>query len=427
MRYAKLIIWATLVCASPAMEARMLDQIVAVVEDEVILEQELTNEVASLIRNLRRQKVAIPPLSIVREQILERLIMSHLQLQLAQKSGITISDTIIAKSVEDIAARNNLSVDEFGDALAQEGITLQTFADNTRKSMTISRLLARQVGARVRISDGQIQHYLKTQGEVAVQSIQYNVGHILLVLAASAKPAAVRKVRKKANKVLADLRLGVDFAEVSAAVTNNNKFSKAGELGFRPLSQLPSLFADAVGKMKKGEVADLISSLSGIHIIKLLDIKGLASHTQTITHARHILLKTNALLTDTKAQQKLQDLRGEILAGGDFAQLATANSDDKTSAINGGDLGRVNSGDLVPQFAQVMGQLPINAISEPVQTQFGWHIIQVLAREEKDNTDNFKNNQIRQLLRKRQVDEATEIWLRRLRDESYVHIYADRL
>ena len=226
---------------------------------------------------------------------------------------------------------------------------------------------------------------------------------------------------------MADLRGGKDFKEMAIGVSNDDNALKGGDLGWRSIGQIPTLFTDVVSSMKQGDVSDPIRSPSGFHIIKVLEMEGSGQHIITKTKVRHILIKTNELVDDAEAQKRLLALRERIVDGDDFAGLSRAHSDDKGSAINGGSLDWVTPGALVPPFEEAMNKLAINEISQPVQTQFGWHLIQVLGRESQDNSDQFKKDKIRDEIRKRKIEEETELWLRRLRDEAYVEIDQDRL
>jgi len=407
--------------------AELLDRIVAVVENDVILDRELTLEVNHIVTKLRANQVTMPPAFILRKQVLERMIIDKLQQQLAKRSGIQVSDEMLTASVTDIAARNGLTMNEFRQELASQGIDFKSFEENIRHEIIVNQLKAREIGARIKVTDREVTHYLETQGGSRENKVQYHLGHILVSLPEEASPENIQQARKKAEKIIQDLREGADFKQTAIAVSNGGNALKGGDLGWRTLATIPTLFVDKVSKMNEGEIADLIRSPSGFHIIKLLEVKGLDKHVITKTRARHILIKTNELIDDAEAQKRLKTLRQRILDGDDFATLARSNSDDKGSALNGGDLGWVGPGDLVPVFESTMNRLAINEISEPIQTQFGWHIIQVLERQTQDNSVEYKKNKAREEIRKLKIEEETELWLRRLRDEAYVDINLDRL
>ncbi|BBL59359.1 chaperone SurA [Methylomonas koyamae] len=408
-------------------QAQVLDRIVAVVEEDVILERELNAEVAAISNKLNSSNVMVPPEFVLRKQVLERMVVDKLQRQMAAKSGIQISDEMLHASVADIAARNGLSVDAFRSELARQGMDYKSFEDNLRNEIIINQLRGREIGARVKVTDAEVQHYLETQSKAGQSGAQYHLGHILIAVPEGASASAIQKAKDKADQVIADLRGGKDFKQVAVGISDGDNALKGGDLGWRGIGQIPSLFTDIVGTMNQGDVSEAIRSPSGFHIIKMLETEGGSQHIVTKTKVRHILIKTNELVDDAEAQKRLLALRERISDGDDFAALARAHSDDKGSAINGGSLDWVGPGALVPPFEEAMNKLAINEISAPVQTQFGWHMIQVLGRESQDNSEQFRKDKIREEIRKRKIEEETELWLRRLRDEAYVEIDLDRL
>ncbi len=412
---------------STTVQAELLDRIVAIVEDDVVLDRELTLEANSIVKKLEASNVMIPPPFILRKQVLERIIIGKLQRQIAERSGIRVSNEMLRNSVADIASRNNLTVDEFRKELEGQGINFQAFEENIRNEIVINQLRAREIGTRIKVTDREVSHFLETQGELSEEKVQYHLGHILISIPEAASSSIIQKAKEKANKVVDDLRNGADFKQTAIAVSDGGDALNGGDLGWREIGAVPTLFVNNVSKMNPGDIAELIRSPSGFHIIKMLELKGVDKHIVTKTRARHILIKTNELIDDAEAKKKLQSLKDRIIDGDDFATLARSNSDDKGSALNGGDLGWVGPGDLVSPFENAMNNLAINEISDPVQTQFGWHIIQVLEREDKDNSIEHKKNRVREEIRKRKIEEETELWLRRLRDEAFVDINLDRM
>jgi len=413
--------------ASPFIQAQTLDRIVAIVEDDVILERELNQEVANVSNKLRGNNVMMPPEFVLRKQVLDRMVVDKLQRQLATRSGIQVSDDMLRNSVADIAARNGLSIDAFKEELTNQGMDYKAFEENLRNEIIINQLRGREIGARIKVTDAEVNHYLETQSKAGSNNSQYHLGHILISVPEGASSTAIQKAKERADSIVADLRSGKDFKQTAVSVSNDDNALKGGDLGWRSMGQIPTLFVDTVGMMSQGDVSDPIRSPSGFHIIKMLETEGGAQHIVTKTKVRHILIKTNELIDDAEAQKRLQALRERISDGDDFASLARAHSDDKGSAINGGSLDWVGPGALVPPFEEAMNKLGINDISQPVQTQFGWHIIQVLGRENQDNSDQFRKDKVRDEIRKRKIEEETELWLRRLRDEAYVEIDLDKL
>jgi len=408
-------------------KAELLDRIIAIVEEDIILDRELTIEANSIVKKLEANNVMIPPSFILRKQVLERIIIDRLQRQLAERSGIRVSDEMLRNSVTDIARRNNMSVDQFRLELEAQGMSFQSFEESIRNEIIINQLRAREVGSRIKVTDREVSHFLETQGDVGKETVLYHLGHILVSTPEAASSSIIQTAKQKASKIIDDLRAGADFKQTAIAESDGGNALKGGDLGWRTVGEIPTLFVDSLSKLNQGAIAPLIRSPSGFHIIKLIGLKGLDRHIVTKTRARHILVKTNELIDDAEAKKRLLLLKERIADGDDFATLARSNSDDKGSAINGGDLNWVGPGALVPPFEASMNKLAINEISEPVQTQFGWHLIQVLEREDRDNSSEHKKNQIKEEIRKRKIEEETELWLRRLRDEAFVEINLDRL
>jgi len=399
-----------------------LDGIAAVVEDDIILESELVREVASIAANLKSSNVQLPPEDIFYKQVLERLIIEKLQSQLALKAGVKVSDDMVNASLENIARQNGLDMQSFKKEISNQGMEFEDFKENVRKEIIINQLRSQEIGGRIKVSEQEIEHYLETEISAQDQKVQYLLGHILVAVSEGASAATIQAEATEARSITEQLRQGADFKQMAVSVSNGVNALQGGELGWRTLNQLPTLFVDVVKMMSKGEIADPIRSPGGFHILKLLDTTGVESHVITETHVRHILIKTNELINDAEAKKRLEAIAGRIADGDDFAILAKANSDDSGSAIQGGDLGWVVPGLLVPPFEKAMSELAVDEISQPVQTQFGWHLIQVLGRRSKDNRENQQKNQARDEIRNRKIEEETELWLRRLRDEAYVDI-----
>ena len=407
--------------------AELLDRIVAVVEDDIILESELTLEAIDIVQNLQANNVMIPPNYILRKQVLERLIIEKLQQQLAEKSGIRVSDEMLRNSIADIAGRNNMSPEQFRIELENQGMDFAKFQKTIHSEIAINQLRGREIGSRIKVTDREVAHYLETRGNVDQEKVKYHLGHILISIPEAASASVIQKAREKAERVIGDLRNGENFKQMAISVSDGGNALKGGDLGWRTIGQIATLFVDEVTTMSRGDISDPIRSPSGFHIIKMLEMEGVDKHMVTKTKARHILIKTNELIDDKEAGKRLLTLKQRIMNGDDFATLARSHSDDKGSAIKGGDLGWVGPGALVPPFEAAMNKLAINEISDPVQTQFGWHMIQVQDREDRDNSAEFKKNRVREEIRKRKMEEETELWLRRLRDEAFVDINMDRL
>jgi len=405
-----------------SLAAEYLDGIVAVVEDDVILDSELAREATSIVNKLKANNVQLPPKKILYQQVLERLVVDKLQSQLAQKAGIKVSDEMVNSSLESIAQQNGMSMEEFRQEISKEGMDYDAFKENIRQEILVNQLRSHEIGSRIKVSEQEIRHYLDTEISAEEQKIKYFLGHILISVPEAASASEIQAEEAEALSIISRLRMGDDFKKMAVSISDGANALKGGELGWRTLNQVPTLFVDVLKTMSKGDISEPIRSPGGFHILKLIDSTGVDSHIITETHVRHILIKTNEIVNDAEAKKRLAVIAGRITDGDDFAALAQANSDDTGSALKGGDLDWVMPGLLVPPFERAMSELAVNEISGPVQTQFGWHIIQVLERRTKDNSEEHKISQARDEIRKRKIEEETELWLRRLRDESYVDI-----
>ena len=411
-----------------ALQAEYLDRIVAVVEDDVILDSELREETAAIVAKMQASNMMIPPDFVLRKQVLERMIIDKLQRQLAERSGIKIGEEALNAAVADIARQNGMDVQQFREQLQLQGIDYQKFVETVRNEIIINQLRSREIGGRIKVTDREVEHYLETRGDPGIEKVQYHLGHILVAIPEGASAGSIQKARQKAERIVEELRAGKDFKETALRESDGAQALKGGDLGWRYIGQVPTIFVDVVKDMDAGQVSEPIRSPSGFHIIKILDKKGgLGKHVVTQTKVRHILIKTNELVDDKEAKKRMLRLRKRIEGGEKFETLARSNSDDKGSALKGGDLGWVGPGALVPPFEAAMNELAAGEISQPVQTQFGWHLIQVQDRKQQDNSEQSKKDLAREEIRKRKIEEETELWLRRLRDEAYVEIRLDVL
>jgi peptidyl-prolyl cis-trans isomerase SurA len=425
--FTTLLIGSFLFCP-PLVRAEVLDKIIAVVEDDVILDRELEQEVSVILQRIQNDNTALPPRFVLRKQVLEKMIVDKLQRQLAEKAGVTVSEETLNRSVGEIARRNNMDVQGFRIELERQGMSYESFLENVRNEIIINELRGREIGGRIKVTDQEIQHYLETQDQGGTEAEQYHLGHILIAVKEGASSSEIQQASSKAESLVSRLRAGEDFTQTAISNSDDGNALKGGDLGWRSVGDVPTLFVDYVKTMATGDIAGPIRSPSGYHILKMLDKKGAMDHQMvTKTKVRHILIKTNELVDDNEARNRLLALKERIGNGEDFGALARSHSDDKGSALKGGSLDWVSPGDLVKPFEEAMEKLAIKEISDPVQTQFGWHLIQVLGRENKDNSVEYRKNMARDAIRKRKIEEETELWLRRLRDEAYVEIYQDRL
>ena len=404
-------------------EGKQLDNIVAIVNESVIVRSELDSRMQDLILQLRASNTPMPPVSAMEQQVLERLVVEELQLQLAETTGVHVDDEMLNQSVKRLAEANNLTITQLRDTLEKDGLTYAQFREQMRTEITLRQLRHRQIDNRVTVTEREIERELVRQARLGDDSeAEYLLYHILLAVPEAAAAEDLRAARKRTDEVLASLREGANFQETAIAVSQGQNALEGGSLGWRKLSEIPSLFVDIVADMSPGDIGGPIRSPSGFHIIQLAEARGEEQRMIVQTHARHILLHTDQMNSSAKVQQRLLQIRNRLLAGEDFEVLARGHSQDRGSASKGGDLGWSSPGDLVPAFEEALAQLQLNDISKPFETRYGWHIAQVLERRDYDNTEDFKRSQAREQLRKRKIEEETGLWLRRLRDEAYVEL-----
>lgn len=397
-----------------------LDRIVAIVNDDVIVKTELDQRTRTIEAQLQQQGVSLPSQAVLRRQVLERMIMDRIQLQLAARTGIQVDDDTLNNALRSIAARNHLTLNQFRDTLERDGYNYDRFRHNLREEITISRLHQREVADRVTITPQEVDNFLATVEKQSDRNKEFHLAHILISVPEAPSPEQIEKAHAKAEAVLKQLQAGADFGQTAIAVSDGQQALQGGDLGWRKADQLPSLFAEPVERMKPGEISGLIRSPSGFHIIKLIAVRGEQPHITTQSLVRHIVIRTDQLVSENDARDQLEKLRSRILAGDDFAALARAHSQDPASAPKGGAMGWLSPDDVDPQFARVMESLKPGAVSEPFRTQLGWQIIQVVQRRQHDSTEEFQRARAREVLRKRKTEEELGLWLRRLRDESYV-------
>lgn len=405
--------------ASPAVKE--IDHIVAVANDDVITYTELENRMRLIKQQLQQRQAKLPPDDVLRKQVLEQLIMERLQLQVAQQVGIRVDDETINQVINNIAQENKFTLEQFREVLAREGYNFADFRQNIKKDITLNQLRKRRVENRVTVTEQEVDNYLINQANRGNSNDEFHLAHILIAVPEAASPDQIQAAKERAETVLAQLRLGADFAETAIAVSNGQKALEGGDLGWRKAGQLPTLFSESVIGMQVGQMSELIRSPSGFHIIKLMDRRSKAQrHTVQQTLARHILKRPNEVISNAEAKQRITRLYDRIQGGADFGQLARATSDDTGSAVEGGSLGWVNPGVMVPEFEEQMNKLQPGQISKPFESQFGWHIVQVMARRQQDNTQQYERTQARQQIGRRKSEAAVESWLREMRSEAYV-------
>ena len=423
--FAGLSLAAAAGAQSPAPDIIEIDRIVAVVNDDVIVYSEMQTRLQAVVARLEDSGVPAPPKDVLEKQVLEQLILDRLQMQIATGTGIRIDDETLNRQVADIARQNKLSLREFRDVLERDGYDFGAFREEMRNELIKSRVQQRQAQGRVQVTERDIDNYLATREKQGGNNPEYRVGHILIAVPDGASPEELADARDEAEDIVARLNAGANFGRTAAAESDGRQALEGGDLGWRKAGELPTLFESVVPKLEKGELSDVIRSSSGFHLIKLLDVRGAERHVINQTHARHILIKIDEVISSADARERLRVLRARIVNGADFNELAKASSDDPGSAVKGGDLGWLSPSDTIPLFEKSMDALAVDEISKPFETQFGWHIVQVLGRRDRDSTKEVQRAQASEALRKRKVDEELQSWFRQIRDEAYIEYRLD--
>ncbi len=412
-----------------------LDQIAAVVNNDVITRLELNDRVATTVKIMQRQGMQLPPMNVIERQVLERMVVEKAELQTAIDNGVRVDDVQLDRAVQRVAEQNNMSVQQFRDRLEAEGTPFATFRDDLRTQIMIERARSHEVDDKIQVGEGEVDAFLAAQnGASPDASPEVDVAQILVRVPENATPDQVEKQRAKADEVYAKAKGGADFAQLAATYSEAPEALRGGDLGFRTLDRLPQLFVDAIGPMTPGQVSAPVKSPVGFHILKLVAKRNPGANPQVAaataapveqTHARHILIKVNEVVTADQAKARLEDIRARIVnKTASFEDMARAYSND-ASASRGGDLGTLYPGDTVPEFEKAMNALAPGQISEPVQTPFGYHLIEVVERKKQDVAQDRLRLIARQAIRERKIDEAAEAWAHELRDRAYVEMRID--
>jgi peptidyl-prolyl cis-trans isomerase SurA len=397
-----------------------VDRIVAVVNDEVITQNDLNERVQLVIRQFQRQGGQLPPADALSRQILERMINDLMQTQLAKENGIKVDDLTLDKTIERIAQENQLSLTDFRAALEKDGVRYPRFREDIRNEILLARLREREVDNTVVVTDAEVDTEVAREAKEASSDSEFRLSHVLVLVPPQASEVQIEQRRRRAVQALAELRRGTNFAQVAATYSDAPDALQGGNLGWRPSGRLPTLFLEALERMQPNDVSDILRSPNGFHIVKLLEKRGKAAATGVQqTHVRHILLRAREGLSESEARERLRRLRERIVAGEDFGEIAKTQSED-ASAAKGGDLGWVAAGDTVPEFERVMNGLKDKEVSQPIQTPFGWHLVQVLERRSDELSEDRKKVAARQAVRARKADEAYQDWLRQSRDRAFV-------
>jgi peptidyl-prolyl cis-trans isomerase SurA len=401
-----------------------LDRVIAIVNDGIVLQSQLDNQTALITDRLKGQGTQLPPADVMRQQVLERLVLQEIQIQRAGKLGVQVPDEMLNEALRDVAKRNSIPFEQMPTVLASQGVDYATYREEMRREITMSMLRQRDVVPRIYVSPRELEQALERQGNQADQNAEYDVSHILLPLPESATSEQMARVEEQARDINARAKAGEDFGQLALAYSQAQSALERGKLGWRKLGQLPQFIAELVGSMKSGDISDPVRTPTGFHIVRLDETRGSQTGPMLVEqiHARHILMRPTEVQDDATTRQRLATLRERVLAGEEFGALASVTSEDPGSGSRGGDLGWNSPGTFDPEFESQLAALEPNQISEPFRTQFGWHIVQLLGRRTHDQSDEVRRQAVLSALRESKLDEETELWLRRLRDEAYVEI-----
>jgi peptidyl-prolyl cis-trans isomerase SurA len=406
--------------AKPAVRPISLDRVIAVVNDEAITQHDLDEARGIVIKQMKQQNVQQPPSDVLDKQVLEHLITERALLQYAKENGIKVDDTAVDRTLQRVAEDNKLTVDGLRQALAKDDIPYAKYRDDLRNEIIVQRLREREVDQTITVSDAEVDNYLAMAKAQAGGDAEYLVAHILVVIPEQASAEQIEAKRRRAEEALKNIHTGADFAQVAATYSDAPDALSGGNLGWRSGARLPSAFTEQLRGMKPGDVSPVLRSAAGFHIVKLIDRRNHGEVTLVDqTHVRHILIRVNETTSEADAKAKIERIKDRLDGGAKFDEMARLNSEDSSFA-RGGDLGWISAGEAVPAFEEAMNKLPLNQVSAPVRTTFGWHLIEVLERRKQDVSLDRERQQAQQALRQRKSDEAFQDWVRQTRDRAYV-------
>ncbi|MCU1725345.1 MULTISPECIES: peptidylprolyl isomerase SurA [unclassified Pseudomonas] len=417
-----LVLGAVMLSSTAHAAVQTLDKIVAIVDNDVVMQSQLDQRVHEVQQTIAKRGGAVPPTSVLDQQVLERLIVENLQLQIGERSGIRITDEELNQAIGTIAQRNNMSLEQFRAALAHDGLSFDDAREQVRREMIISRVRQRRVAERIQVSEQEVKNFLASDLGKVQLSEEYRLANILIPTPESASSNAIQAAARQAGEIYQQLKQGADFAQLAIARSASETALEGGEMGWRKAAQLPPPFDKMLGSMAVGDVTEPIRTPGGFIILKLQEKRGGQTQLRDEVHVRHILIKPSEIRSEAETKVLAQRLYDRIQAGEDFAELAKSFSEDPGSALNGGDLNWIDPNALVPEFREVMAHAQQGVVSKPFQTQYGWHVLEVLGRRATDSTAQAREQQAMTVLRNRKYDEELQSWLRQIRDEAYVEI-----
>ncbi|MFI8384633.1 peptidylprolyl isomerase [Pseudomonas sp. NPDC079086] len=401
-------------------EVQPLNRVVAIVDNDVVMQSQLDSRLREVQQTITQRGAALPPEHVLSQQVLERLIIENIQLQIGERSGIRITDEELNQAIGTIAQRNGMSIEQFRAALAKDGLSYTDARDQVRREMIISRVRQRRVAERIQVTDQEVQNFLASDMGKMQLSEEFRLANILIPVPEGASPEDIQAADRQARDLYQQLQQGADFAQLAIARSASETALEGGEMGWRKAGQLPPPFDKMLSALSVGQVTEPMRTPGGFIMLKLLEKRGGDSQVRDEVNVRHILIKPSEIRSEAETKRLVERLYQRILAGEDFAELAKNFSEDPGSALNGGTLSWIDPNVLVPEFREVMNSTPAGELSKPFKSPYGWHVLEVMGRRATDSSVQFREQQAMTVLRNRKYDEELQAWLRQIRDEAYV-------
>ena len=415
-----LLLGAVFIGSAAQAEVQPLDRVVAIVDTDVVMHSQLSQRVREVQQTIAKRGDSLPPEHVLDQQVLERLIIENIQLQIGDRSGIRITDEELNQAVGTIAQRNNMSLEQFRVALERDGLSYEDAREQIRREMIISRVRQRRVAERIQVSDQEVENFLASESGKMQLSVEYRLANILIRVPDAASAGEIQAADRRAQELYQQLQQGADFAQLAIASSASETALEGGNMGWRKAAQLPAPFDSMIGALSVGETSEPIRTPGGFILIKLLEKRGGETQVRDEVHVRHVLIKPSEIRSEAETKRLAERVYERIMAGEDFAELAKDFSEDPGSALNGGDLNWIDPNALVPEFRAVMAQTESGEVSKPFKSGFGWHVLQVMGRRATDGSEQFRKQQALSVLRNRKYEEELQAWLRQIRDEAYV-------
>ncbi len=404
-------------------DVQPLNRVVAIVDNDVIMQTQLDARVREVQQTIAKRGAEVPPANVLTQQVLDRLILENIQLQMGERSGIRISDEELNQAMATIAQRNGMSIEQFRDALAKDGLSFNDARDQVSREMVISRVRQRRVAERIQVTEQEVKNFLASDLGKMQLSEEFRLANIVIPVQEDASSDALQAAERRAQDLYQQARQGADFGQLAIANSASETALDGGDMGWRKAAQLPPPFDSMISAMSVGDVTEPIRTPGGFILLKVLEKRGgEAPAVREEVNVRHILIKPSEIRTDAEAKVLAERLYQRIESGEDFAELAKSFSEDPGSALNGGSLNWIDPNALVPEFREVMNNTASGEVSKPFKSQFGWHVLQVMGRRATDSSEQMREQQALNLLRNRKYEEELQTWLRQIRDEAYVEI-----